>query len=221
MSTSRRGPLCHALTYLNTRFGMIYSAAMHVIVWLTGLPGSGKSTLATLLHKHLSNLGLTAARLDGDELRRGLCSDLGFGREDRAENTRRAAEAAVLLAADREVCVVSIISPYLADRTRARAVAESRGVAFMEVFVDASPEVCEARDPKGLYGLARAGLLSELTGLSAPYERPLRPDVHLRSDLDGPDQCVAQLVASTILIVNSGGPSGHVGAASTGTAGSS
>src|SRR5690606_11763260 len=126
--------------------------------------------------------------LDGDELRQGLCSDLGFGRGDRAENVRRAAEVAALVAKSGAVCVAALISPYAADRAAARAVAARQGVSFFEVFVDAPLAVCELRDSKGLYRRARSGAVRDFTGLSAPYEPPVAPDVRVRTDAKDPAQ---------------------------------
>ncbi|MCB0978586.1 MAG: adenylyl-sulfate kinase [Acidimicrobiales bacterium] len=148
-------------------------------VWLTGLSGSGKSTVAVELERLLVEAGRPAYRLDGDNLRHGLNSDLGFGAADRDENVRRAGEVARLFADAGVVAVVPLISPYRSGRDRARAVHEAAGVPFLEVFVDTPIELCEQRDPKGLYAKARAGEITGFTGIDDPYEAPERPDIVL------------------------------------------
>jgi adenylyl-sulfate kinase len=146
------------------------------VVWLTGLSGSGKSTLAHALERRLTEQGRLVYVLDGDNLRHGLCSDLGFSANERQENIRRAGEVAALLADTGAIVLCSFISPYRADREAARKIAHG---AFLEVHVDASVAVCEQRDPKGLYKKARQGLIREFTGIDAPYEAPLAPDVRV------------------------------------------
>jgi adenylyl-sulfate kinase len=146
-------------------------------VWMTGLPASGKSTVAAGVEAHLLGRGHGAYILDGDNLRHGLNGDLGFSAEDRAENVRRTAEVAALLADAGVVVLVALVSPYRADRAAARAVHERRGLPFLEVYVATSLEECERRDPKGLYARARAGELPGLTGVDDPYEPPAAPDV--------------------------------------------
>lgn len=148
-------------------------------VWLTGLSGSGKSTIAAALVAELTAAGRIAYHLDGDELRRGLNSNLRFSPEDRCENIRRASEVARLFADCGIITVVSFISPYQADRQRARDIHQAQGLCFFEVFVDCPLAVAEARDPKGLYAQARAGLLPGFTGIDAPYEAPTSPDLRL------------------------------------------
>lgn len=155
-------------------------------VWLTGLSGSGKSTIAVALERRLVLAGRPAFRLDGDNLRHGLNADLGFSSADRDENVRRAGEVAAILAEAGVVAIVPLISPYRAARDRARAVHEARGVPFFEVFVDTPIEVCEERDPKGLYTKARAGELPGFTGIDDPYEAPVSPDLVLTPDLGDP-----------------------------------
>jgi bifunctional enzyme CysN/CysC len=146
-------------------------------VWLTGLSASGKSTIATLLEQQLVSDGRPAYVLDGDNLRHGLNGDLGFDQGSRVENVRRAAHVARLFADAGMVALVSLISPYEADRRLARLVHEDAGIPFVEVFVDTTLEECERRDPKGLYARARAGELRGFTGIDDPYERPQSPDV--------------------------------------------
>lgn len=149
-------------------------------VWFTGLPASGKSTIARALEEELLRKARVAYVLDGDNLRHGLNCDLGFGPEDRSENVRRTAHVAMLLADAGAVAIVSLISPYAADRARARESHRAARLPFLEVFVDTPLEECERRDPKGLYARARAGKLVGMTGVDDPYEPPARPDVVLR-----------------------------------------
>jgi adenylyl-sulfate kinase len=148
-------------------------------IWCTGLPSSGKSTLARAVEAHLVGAGRLAYRLDGDNLRHGLCGDLGFTPADREENVRRTAHLAHMLADAGVVAVVALVSPYRASRALARRVHEAAGLHFVEVFVDTPLAVCEARDPKGLYARARAGELAGMTGVDDPYEPSEDPDVHL------------------------------------------
>jgi adenylyl-sulfate kinase len=148
-------------------------------VWFTGLPASGKSTVSAALEVRLIEEGRAAYRLDGDNLRHGVCGDLGFSAEDRDRNVRRTAEVARLFADAGLIAVVSIVSPYAAARTAARELHERDGLRFVEVFVNTPLEVCEQRDPKGLYARARAGELHGFTGVDDPYEPPREPDVEL------------------------------------------
>ncbi len=148
-------------------------------VWLTGLPASGKSTLAGELECALVARGRPAFRLDGDELRRGICRDLGFARADRDENVRRAALIAQWFAEAGVVALVALVSPHAEARARARALHEAAGICFLEVHVDTPLEVCEQRDPKGLYRQARAGTLRGFTGIDDPYEPPVQPELYL------------------------------------------
>ena len=146
------------------------------ILWLTGLSGSGKSTIAAAANRALFAEGFQCVVLDGDNLRHGLCSDLGFSDADRSENTRRAAHVARLFAETGFVVLTAFISPTAADRALAREIAELGGIAFREVYVDADLQTCEERDPKGLYARARAGQIPQFTGIDAPYEAPTAPD---------------------------------------------
>lgn len=146
-------------------------------VWLTGLSGSGKSTIAAALSERLAARGLLVYTLDGDNLRHGLNRDLGFSANDRAENVRRVAEVARLFADAGVVALVPVISPYRAGRDHARELHDAADLPFVEVFVDAPVDVCEARDPKGLYAKARAGELTGFTGVDDPYEPPVAPEV--------------------------------------------
>jgi adenylyl-sulfate kinase len=148
-------------------------------VWFTGLSGSGKSTIANALAERLLEIGRPAYVLDGDNLRHGLNADLGFSAADRAENVRRVGEVARLMADAGLVVLVPVISPYRADRDRVRTAHEAAGLRFVEVFVDTPLELCEQRDPKGLYAKARAGEVTGMTGIDDPYEPPLSPELVL------------------------------------------
>jgi bifunctional enzyme CysN/CysC len=141
-------------------------------IWLTGLPASGKSTLAVEVEALLVGAGRPALRLDGDNLRHGLNGDLGFSTSERAENVRRSAHAAALLAEAGVVAVVALVSPYASDRATARAIHAAAGIPFLEVWVSTPLAECERRDPKGLYARARAGELPGLTGVGDVYEPP-------------------------------------------------
>lgn len=149
-------------------------------VWFTGLPASGKSTVAAAVEAHLVQNGRAAYRLDGDNLRHGVCGDLGFTAEDRDRNVRRTAEVARLFADAGLIALVSVVSPYAEARRFARETHERDGLRFIEVFVNTPIEVCEERDPKGLYARAKAGQLQGFTGVDDPYEPPVAPDVELR-----------------------------------------
>ena len=146
-------------------------------IWLTGLSGSGKSTIAHTVEEQLINSGRAAYVLDGDNVRHGLNADLGFSASDRAENVRRVGEVARLMADSGLVVLVPVISPYFADRASVRAAHDGAGITFLEVFVDTPLEVCEARDPKGLYAKARSGEITGMTGIDDPYEAPIDPDL--------------------------------------------
>lgn len=169
-------------------------------LWLTGLSASGKSTVATALEQHLLKLGLSAYRLDGDNVRFGLNKDLGFSEADRNENIRRIAEVAKLFADSATIAITSFISPYRADRDAARALhaakpqGEEQDLPFIEVYVDVPLEVAEQRDPKGLYKKARAGEIKEFTGISAPYEAPENPEITIKTHENSVEECVAQIV---------------------------
>ncbi len=146
-------------------------------VWFTGLPGAGKSTIAGAVEERLIGMARHALLLDGDNLRHGLNGDLGFGKTARGENIRRTSHVARLLAESGAIALVSLVSPYAADREAAAALHTADEIDFIEVFVDAPLALCEERDPKGLYARAHAGELSGLTGVGAPYEPPTHPDL--------------------------------------------
>lgn len=151
-----------------------------MLIWFTGLSGSGKTTLATLLEQYLRQLGFTCCLLDGDVARKGLNKDLGFSDEDRRENIRRIAEVSKLMIDSGVVVLGAFVSPYEADRMMVRGIVGAPN--FIEVFVDCPVEVCELRDVKGLYKKVRAGQLKNFTGIDAPYERPINPDIILKTD---------------------------------------
>lgn len=163
-------------------------------LWLTGLSGSGKSTIGVALEKTLMMRGILAYRLDGDNVRHGLNANLGFTADDREENIRRVGEVAKLFADAGVVTISSFISPYQRDRDLVRRIHEEAGVAFLEVFIDTPIEVCEQRDPKGLYKKARAGEIKGFTGIDDPYETPQRPEVHIKTNAHSIDESATQLV---------------------------
>jgi bifunctional enzyme CysN/CysC len=163
-------------------------------LWFTGLPGAGKSTVAAAVEERLLQIGRPAFLLDGDNLRHGLNGDLGFDEAARAENVRRTAHVARLLAESGTVALVSLVSPYAADRRNAAALHATDELSFFEVFVDAPLELCEQRDPKGLYARARAGELSGMTGVGAPYEPPTDPDLTLGSGGETVEQEVERVL---------------------------
>jgi len=160
-------------------------------LWLTGLPGAGKSTLASLVQQALWAKGRRVEVLDGDEIRRRLSPDLGFSRAERDLNVHRIGYLASLLTRNGVVAVVAAVSPYDASRRAARAMHE---VAFLEVFVDCDLVELRRRDPKGLYRQADAGLIRDFTGVSAPYERPSSPDLHVRTDRRTEVACVDEIL---------------------------
>lgn len=170
-----------------------YTKQKGLTVWFTGLSASGKSTIATALEQHLLHKGKLAYRLDGDNVRFGLNKDLGFSEKDRNENIRRISEVAKLFADSTSIALTSFISPYKADRQVAREIHEKAGLPFIEVYVDVPIEVAEQRDPKGLYKKARAGEIPEFTGISAPYEAPESPEIHLLNHQLSVEQAVEQV----------------------------
>jgi bifunctional enzyme CysN/CysC len=175
------------------------------VVWLTGLSGSGKSALAREVERELFNGGRQVYVLDGDNIRHGLNSNLGFAPEDRVENIRRVAEVACLMADAGLLVITAFISPYRQDRRRAREIVLEGGHEFVEVFVDAPIEICEKRDVKGLYSRARAGEIAEFTGISAPYETPENPEIALRTDRETLQESVARVLEFVIPRIGIGG----------------
>ena len=174
------------------RAGLI--KANGITIWLTGLSASGKSTIACALESYLLQQGVQAYRLDGDNIRFGLNKDLGFSEKDRNENIRRISEVAKLFADSCTVALTSFISPYRKDRDAARKLHDDAKLPFIEVFVDAPLEVVEKRDPKGLYKKAREGIIKNFTGISDPYEAPLKPEIHLHTDKQSVEECVEIIV---------------------------
>ena len=163
-----------------------------VALWFTGLSGSGKSTIAARLEHVLLELGCATYVLDGDNIRHGLCQDLGFSPEDRAENIRRIGEVAKLFVDANVLCLCAFISPYRAVRARLRD-----GLAagdFVEIYVKASLQLCEQRDPKGLYQKAREGKILDMTGIGSPYEPPEDPELVLDTERSTPDESVQRVL---------------------------
>jgi len=153
-----------------------------MIIWLTGLSGAGKSTLAEGIAARLCSEGSNPLLIDGDGLREELCRDLSFSEQDRAENIRRAGAIALIAARSGITSICSLISPLRRERDVVRAMAESRGIRFLEVHVSTPLEVCESRDPKGLYQKARAGLIPQFTGIDSPYEPPFNPEISIPTE---------------------------------------
>ncbi len=163
-----------------------------VILWFTGLSGSGKSTVAVAVEKQLHDSGHHVYRLDGDNIRHGLNEDLGFSAEDRTENIRRIGEVAKLFADAGTIVMASFISPFRNDRNAVRElVGEGE---FVEVFVDCPVEVCEERDPKGLYKKARSGEIPKFTGISDPYEAPEHPELIVRTSEKTVEEAAQQII---------------------------
>ncbi len=161
------------------------------VLWMTGLSGAGKSTLAMQVEKELFARGYQVYVLDGDNVRKGLNADLGFSAQDRTENIRRVGAVAALMADAGIVTVTAFISPFRADRDMARQACSS---AFHEIYVQASLETCEQRDPKGIYKKARAGEIKEFTGISSPYEAPEKPEFTVDTASHSIDECVGMIV---------------------------
>jgi bifunctional enzyme CysN/CysC len=163
-----------------------------LLLWFTGLSGSGKSTIANLVEQALFTAGRHCYSLDGDNIRHGLCRDLGFTAADRVENIRRAGEVAKLMMDAGLIVLASFISPFRADRQMLRELVGAE--EFLEIHVDASIETCMQRDPKGLYAKAKAGLIPNFTGLGSPYEPPEHPDIRLKTGEWTADQCAEQVL---------------------------
>ncbi len=165
------------------------------VLWLTGLSGAGKTTLALALEQKLCLKGYQAYVLDGDNVRHGLNSDLGFSHQDRTENIRRIGEGAALFAEAGVIAITAFISPYLEDRRRARKI---KPEVFHEVYLKADVETCEKRDPKGLYKKARAGEISDFTGVSAPYEAPEEAELVIDTAGQTVEESLAELLAYVV-----------------------
>jgi adenylylsulfate kinase len=166
------------------------------IVWFTGLSGSGKSTLAHAVEETLHQQGCRTFVLDGDNVRHGLCGDLGFSSKDRVENIRRIGEMAKLFMEAGVIVLTAFISPFRADRERVRGMVEHGD--FIEIYCDAPIEVCEGRDVKGMYKKARAGLIAEFTGISSPYEAPVEPELAVNTGTAELDACVQQVIGEMV-----------------------
>jgi adenylylsulfate kinase len=162
-------------------------------LWFTGLSASGKSTLAVALEQKLHERHCQTYILDGDNIRHGLNKDLGFSPQDRNENIRRIGEVAHLLRDAGLINMVAFISPYRSDRKLARDLSKNDGT-FIEIYVACPVDICEARDPKGMYQKARQGIIKEFTGISAPYEAPENPEIHLRTGQHTVGECVDQVL---------------------------
>ena len=171
------------------------------VLWFTGLSGSGKSTIANLVEQKLHQLGKQTYLLDGDNIRHGLCGDLGFTDKDRVENIRRISEVSRLFVDAGVIVLTAFISPFRADRQSARSTLEQG--EFVEVFVDTPIEECEKRDPKGLYEKARKGDIKDFTGIGSAYEAPQAPEIHLawngQSEAESADEVIKQLIAKGYL----------------------
>ena len=162
-------------------------------IWMTGLPGSGKTTIAGILKNRLeSEHGRFVEILDGDEIRKGLSRDLGLSKEDREEHARRVSYLAKVLSRNGVISIVALISPYRVSRASAREVIGAG--RFVEVYIKASLETCEKRDPKGLYAKARRGEINNMTGIQDPYEEPLSPDYAVDTESKSPDECANELI---------------------------
>jgi adenylyl-sulfate kinase len=177
------GPKSANLTASTSKISLHHREARNghrgCVLWFTGFSASGKSSIANELEAALFARGLNTFVLDGDRMRHGLCNDLGFSPQDRQENIRRVGEVAAMFAQAGLICIAAFISPYRADRNLVRKMNERD---FYEVFVNAPLSICEARDPKGLYQKARARQIRNFTGVSAPYEPPMNPEIELKTD---------------------------------------
>lgn len=162
------------------------------ILWFTGLSGAGKSTLAHRVEEMLFERGCHTYVFDGDNVRHGLCSDLGFRPEDRQENIRRIGEMSKLFIDAGVIALTAFISPFRQDRDKVRSLVSEGD--FIEVFCDAPLEICEERDIKGLYKKARRGEIPEFTGISSPYETPLNPEITVHTGRDGLDECARRII---------------------------
>ncbi|MCY7295879.1 adenylyl-sulfate kinase [Alteromonas sp. a30] len=167
-----------------------------LVIWFTGLSGSGKSTLANLLEQKLKNHGRYTYLLDGDNVRHGLCGDLGFSSKDRVENIRRISEVSKLFADAGLIVLTAFISPFRDDRNYCRNLLEEN--EFVEVFIDTPIDICEQRDPKGLYHKARQGEIKDFTGIDSPYEAPVNPEIHLQYANESAEQAVETLFSELV-----------------------
>jgi adenylylsulfate kinase len=162
-----------------------------IVLWFTGLSGSGKSTVAVALEKKLHDMGKLTYLLDGDNVRYGLNKNLGFTDEDRVENIRRISEVAKLFVDSGVITITTFISPFIEERNKVR---ELLGKDFVEVYIDCPLEVCEKRDPKGIYQKARKGEIKNFTGLDSPYEKPTNPEITVATNLKSTEECVDLII---------------------------
>lgn len=162
-----------------------------ILLWLTGLSGSGKSTVATMLEQKLNDDGKLTYLLDGDNVRHGLNSDLGFSKEDRIENIRRIAELSKLFVDAGIITIATFISPFIEERVKVKNLLESD---FVEIYVDCPLEICEKRDPKGIYKKARNGQIKDFTGIDSPYEKPINPDIVIHTEENSLEECVDKIM---------------------------
>lgn len=162
------------------------------VLWFTGLSGSGKSTIANAVEVKLVELSKHTYLLDGDNIRLGLNNGLGFSDEDRVENIRRIAEVSKLFVDAGTIVLTAFISPFQKDREKVRTLLQEK--EFIEVFIDTPLEICESRDPKGLYQKARSGEISNFTGISSPYEAPTTPEVHIKTDEMSIEECANKII---------------------------
>jgi adenylylsulfate kinase len=163
-----------------------------VVIWFTGLSASGKSTIAHLAEKELHRRGVSTYVFDGDNVRHGLCSDLSFSRKDRKENIRRIGEMIRLFVDAGMIVLTAFISPYREDRQKVRSLLQDG--QFLEIYVECPPEICASRDQKGIYAKAKAGVIKEFTGISAPYEVPENPDLVIRSYEEDASQAAKRVI---------------------------
>ncbi len=192
MSTPKSKHITWSHTDISREDRQVRNGHRSAVLWLTGLSGSGKSTLSRLVDAELFARGCQTYVLDGDNVRHGLNSDLGFSPEDRNENIRRIGEVAKLMMDAGAITLTAFISPYRADRDRNRAIVDEGD--FIEIYCKCSLEECERRDPKGLYKKARAGEIPEFTGISAPYEEPLSPELVVETDRLSLEESVAAIL---------------------------
>jgi adenylylsulfate kinase len=179
-------------TLVNKSERNLRSSHNSVLLWLTGFSGAGKSTLAHAIERRLYERNCATFVLDGDNVRHGLCSDLGFSQQDREENIRRVGEMAKLFVEAGVITITAFISPYIADRERVRSILPVG--EFIEIYCRCPLEVCEERDVKGLYEKARKGLIADFTGISSPYEPPVNPEITVDTGTDDLDKCVGKVL---------------------------
>lgn len=191
MSTKSTNTVWHAAT-IRREHRQQQNGHGSAILWFTGLSGAGKSTLAHAVEERLHQLGCRTYVLDGDNVRHGLCGDLGFSAQDRTENIRRIGEVAKLMIDAGVIALTAFISPFRADRERVRGMVMHG--EFIEIYCHCPVEVCETRDVKGLYQRARAGEVKDFTGISSPYEAPLKPELTVDTATQPLDACVTQVL---------------------------